>query len=54
MNTEALLHLAKLLRDLHADGALVLPNAWDATTESPRLDYAWLNSLYSTADLEEG
>ena len=30
MNTEALRHMAKLLRELHADGTLVLPNAWDA------------------------
>ena len=92
MNTGTLRHMAKLLRELHADGTLVLPNAWDAasaaviadagaaaiattsagvawslgrpdgellsagqlTTESPWLDYASLNSLFSTPDLEEG
>ena len=32
MNTEALRHMAKLLRELHADGTLVLPNAWDAAS----------------------
>jgi hypothetical protein len=59
MNTQALRHMAKLLRELHVDGTLVLPNAWDAasaavlTTESPRLDYASLNSLFSTPDLVE-
>ena len=30
MNTEALRHMAKLLRKLHADDTLMLPNAWDA------------------------
>jgi 2-methylisocitrate lyase-like PEP mutase family enzyme len=108
MNTEALRHMAKLLRELHADGTLVLPNAWDAasaaviadagpgrptvaqlsatgvrrvsvgpaltqaaytvtrqlagellsagqlTADSQRLDYASLNSLFSTPDLVEG
>ena len=75
MNIGALRHMAKLLRELHADGTLVLPNAWDAasaadwslgrpdrellsagqlTTESPGLNDAWLNSLFSTADLVEG
>lgn len=32
MNTEAPRHMAKLLRELHADGTLVLPNAWDAAS----------------------
>jgi len=32
VNTEALRHMAKLLRELHADGTLVLPNAWDAAS----------------------
>ena len=32
MNTEPLRRMAKLLRALHADGTLVLPNAWDAAS----------------------
>ena len=32
MNTGTLRHMAKLLRELHADGTLVLPNAWDAAS----------------------
>jgi len=32
MKTEALRHMAKLLRELHAEGTLVLPNAWDAAS----------------------
>ena len=32
MNIRALRHIAKLLRELHADGTLVLPNAWDAAS----------------------
>ena len=31
-----------------------LLSAGQLTTESPRLDYALLNSLFSTPDLEEG
>jgi 2-methylisocitrate lyase-like PEP mutase family enzyme len=32
VNTGAVRRMAKLLRDLHADGTLVLPNAWDAAS----------------------
>ena len=32
MNPEAVQQKAKLLRKLHADGTLVLPNAWDAAS----------------------
>jgi hypothetical protein len=49
MNTETLCHRAKLLR---AAGELLI--AAQLTTTSPRLDYAWLNSLFSTPNLEEG
>ena len=31
-NESAVRHKAKLLRELHADGTLVLPNAWDAAS----------------------
>jgi hypothetical protein len=49
MTAETLCPRAKLLR---AAGEILI--ATQLTTKSPRLDYAWLNSLFATPDPEEG